>query len=142
MEPFEFFIKEKMVRRGLPNPERAKSLIKDAEMRIKSVLKLKNEEFAKIIFENIYDALRDFCDVLLLLDGFKPYSHKASISYLSKKGFDISIINELDQFRFKRNGSKYYGKEIKSEDAKDIKGFYFKIKDKIEKLIKEKLKNE
>ena len=34
--------------------------------------------------------------------------------------FDIVFISELDQFRYKRNGSKYYGVKINAEDAKAI----------------------
>jgi len=80
--------------------------------------------------------LRDFCDALLALDGFKSYSHQASISYLLEKGFDVSITEELDQFRYKRNGSKYYGEEIIPKDAQQIKEFYNRIKTKINTIIK------
>jgi hypothetical protein len=117
--------------------ELAKSLLIDMNERIEKSMKLDIKEFAKIIFENIYDALRDFCDALLAIKGDKSYSHQASISFLRKKGFGESIINELDLFRYKRNGSKYYVKPITPEDAEEIKDFYKKNKDKFNKYIKD-----
>lgn len=136
MEPFEYFIEKGDVNKVSPNLSRAKSLVKDSETRLKSVNSLKIEDFSKIIFENIYDAIRDLCDAILLLDGYKSYSHEASISYLSKKGFDFSMVSQLDRFRYKRNGSKYYGEQISTEEAKDIKEFYNSIKDKLKSKIK------
>ena len=133
--PFDYFLKMQEVRKTSANLELAKSLIKDMKERINKTNMLDIDVFAKIIFENIYDGLRDFCDSLLALDGFKSYSHQASISYLFKKGFDISVVEELDGFRYKRNGSKYYGEEIGPSDAKEIKDFYNRIKVKINKSV-------
>lgn len=129
------------IRKVSVDEELAKSLIKDMDERIKQSLMLDSKTFAKIIFENFYDALRDFCDSLLALDGFKSYSHQASIVYLLESGFDISVIEEFDQLRYKRNSSKYYGKSVSFEDVEQIKDFYLKNKDKFENiLIKKNLK--
>lgn len=138
MIPFEYYLETKEARKTSKDLELAKSLIKDMEERIKKSLMLDAKIFSKFIFENIYDGLRDFCDALLAINGFKSYSHQASISYLYKEGFDVSIIEEFDQFRQKRNKSKYYGEIISEEDALRIKEFYFSIKDKLKTKIKEK----
>jgi hypothetical protein len=137
MMPFDYFLKNKEVKKTSPNLELAKSLIKDMNERISKANMLDTNMFAKIVFENIYDGLRDFCDALLALDGFKSYSHQASISYLLKKGFDVSVVEELDQLRYKRNGSKYYGEVIDFKDAQQIKEFYNRIKVKIKLIIGE-----
>jgi len=138
MESFDYYLQTKVIRRITPNQERAKSLISDAFSRIKDCENLDLEKFPKLIFENYYDALRDFCDAFLLSDGYKPSgSHEASISYLLKKGFDLSIVNRLDIFRYKRNGSKYYGEKISIEEAKDIKAFYLEINDRLYKISSE-----
>lgn len=136
MKPFEYFLEDKEVRKISKNIELAKSLIKDMEERIQTSLSL-SDKFKKLIFENIYDALRDFCDSLLAKDGFKSYSHQASISYLSKYNFSIVEIQKLDDFRYLRNSSKYYGKPINEDNVKEIKSFYSELKEKINKLIKE-----
>ena len=141
MMQFEYFLKTKEVKRCSPDLELAKSLIKDMKERIEKSLLLDSKIFAKFIFENIYDGLRDFCDALLALSGFKSYSHQASISFLSKEGFDMTLIEEFDQYRYKRNGSKYYGQIITSVDSEEIKKFYTRIKSRIDTIInKNKLK--
>jgi len=137
MKPFESFLNGKEVKKSSVNKILAKALIIDMKTRLKENWDLNEKEKPKTIFENIYEAIRCFCDALLAIDGFKSYSHEASISYLLKKDFDIATVKKLDDFRFKRNGSRYYGRIITSEDVKDIKIFYLKIKEKIKKIIKE-----
>ncbi len=136
MLPFEYFLENREVKKCSKDLDLAKSLIKDMNDRIEKCLMLDIKIFSKFIFENMYDALRDFCDALLALDGFKSYSHQASISYLTKEGFDFSAIEEFDQLRYKRNGSKYYGQVVSEESAKQIKDFYIRIKEKINKILK------
>ncbi len=136
MEIFEYYVEKELVRKASPNKERAKSLISDSEERISKINLLDIENFSKIVFENIYDAIRDLLDALLLLDGWKSYSHEAAIAYLTKKGFDVSVVKELDQYRYKRNGSKYYGEPILPEDSKGIKLFYNSIKGKLYENLK------
>jgi hypothetical protein len=139
METFDYYVEKGEVIKQIPNLKRAKSLLNDAEARLKDVDNLNIEKFPKIIFENVYDAIRDICDAILISEGWKSYSHEASISYLAKKGFDIIVISELDGYRYKRNGSKYYGEKVEVEEAKEIKLFFVKIKDKLYKLL-EKIK--
>jgi pyruvate/2-oxoacid:ferredoxin oxidoreductase alpha subunit len=136
MMPFEYFLNNGEVKNSSKDPELAKSLIKDMQERIEKVEILDIRIFAKIIFENLYDALRDFCDALLALKGYKSYSHQASISFLSSEGFDTPFIEELDQFRYKRNSSKYYGLGISEQESRQIKEFYKMNKGKINKVIK------
>jgi oligoribonuclease NrnB/cAMP/cGMP phosphodiesterase (DHH superfamily) len=137
MENFEYYLKNNKIRKVTKDIILAKSLINDIKIRIKENWDEDINKKPKTIFENIYDSLQDFCNALLSLDGFKSYSHEASISYLQKKGFDIAIIEKFDKLRYIRNGSKYYGRIITSEDAKDIKSFYLKIRERINKLLKE-----
>ena len=84
MKPFEYYLNGTDVKKITPDEELAKSLIKDMHERIDKISKLDIKIFSKIIFENMYDALRDFCDAVLAIDGYKSYSHKASIAYLVK----------------------------------------------------------
>jgi len=136
MKPFESFLNFGEVKKAQKNIVLAKALVNDMKTRIRENWDLDEAKKTKTIFEGIYEAIRCFCDALLSIDGFKSYSHEASISYLLKKNFDIAIVQKLDNFRFKRNGSKYYGRIITLEDVKEIKGFYIKNKEKINKIIK------
>ena len=123
------------MRRGFRDIERAKKLIKDGEERIEGVELIDINKVPKFVFENVYDALRDFLFAILLNEGFKTNSHEAPIAYLLDWGFDVYTVNRLDKFRYKRNGSKYYGEKVLVSEAEDIKMFYFEIKDKLYKLL-------
>ncbi len=140
MKSFEYYLKNKDVRKASGDMQLAKALLKDIAERTRGVLKLDIEDFPKIIFENIYDSLREFSDALLAIDGYKSYSHEASIAFLKKYDFNDAELLALDRFRYKRNGSKYYGKEISKEDAEDIKKFYKEIVKKFDLILKDKLK--
>ncbi len=135
MKPFEYYLRSELVKKSRKDVERARFLIKDANGRIDDLNLIDMEKLPKIFFEYTYDALRDLCDAVLLLDGYKSFSHEASIVYLSKKGFDVATLGKFDRFRYKRNGSKYYGVPITVMDAKDIKEFYLEIKKKLNKIL-------
>jgi hypothetical protein len=124
------------VKKASPDKQLAVSLAKDMEERAYDAMKLDVKTFPKMIFENVYDALRDFCDALLSAEGYKSYSHEGSISFLAQKGFDVAFISALDNFRYKRNGSKYYAKKLSSEDAKSIIDFYNSNKGRISEALK------
>lgn len=138
MKPFEHFIEMGEVRKVTNDTILAKSLVKDMISRIDKSLLLDIQEFSKMVFENMYDALRDFADALLAADGFKSYSHQASFAYLAKYGFDEPSLDILDKFRYKRNSSKYYGQDISEAEANEICGFYNRIKSKINSILKSK----
>lgn len=138
MKPFEYYLKNKNVRKVSINIQLAKSLVDDIAQRTKEMVKLDAKNSPKIIFENIYDSLREFSDAILAIDGFKSYSHEASIAYLKKYNFSDAEISALDRFRYKRNGSKYYGKKIYTEDCEDIEKFYKEIQIKFNLVLKNK----
>ncbi|HLD05983.1 MAG TPA: hypothetical protein VJC16_00425 [Candidatus Nanoarchaeia archaeon] len=139
MREFEFYVQKGDVRRVSVDIALARSLKNDVLERAEKAMKLDAEEYAKMIFEGIYDSLREFCDMLLAADGFKSYSHEASISYLHAYGFTDAEIMALDRFRYKRNGSKYYGKGIDKEETEQIKAFYRSTLQKIKRIMDEKL---
>jgi len=135
MEDFESYLKKNIVRKVFADKQRAKKLVKDGFGRIKDLELLDIEKLPKLVFENIYDAIRDFLYAILLNDGYNTKSHEAPIAYLLTKGFDVYIVNKLDKFRYKRNSSKYYGEEVSIEEAKNIKEFYTDIKYKLNEIL-------
>jgi uncharacterized protein (UPF0332 family) len=136
MRDFEYYLGLKDVRKCSPDRQLAISLANDMNERMNDAARLEASEFPKLVFETFYDALRDFCDALLALEGYKSYSHEGSISFLAKKGFDTAFISALDGFRYKRNGSKYYGAKITFAEAEMIKKFYGENKKKIDDSLK------
>lgn len=143
MKPFEYFIQIKEVKKISPDSELAKSLLSEVKIRIEIALEIKlDEKKARIIFELLYDSIRELTDVILAIDGFKSYSHEANISYLNKfKEFETIELMELNRFRKIRNNSKYYGKPAQLEDAIEIKKAFPKIREKLMKIINNKLNN-
>jgi len=131
MKDFDFYLNEGKVKKQNPDRELAKSLINDAAERAEKVIKLDVKIFSKIIFENMYDALREILDALLAIDGYKSYSHEAPIAYLKKYKIEDSVMVQLDNFRYQRNSSKYYGKDISVDNTMGIIDFYKKYSEKL-----------
>jgi hypothetical protein len=140
MKDFEFYIFKKYVKKTIRDYALAKSLRNEAIERFNKINKLNLDEFNKIIFESIYDSLRKLSDSILLLDGYKSYSHEASITYLSKYNFSFEFLNEFNLFRIKRNDSKYKAKEITIEETKKIINFYKRYNELLINIINKKLK--
>lgn len=139
MIDFEYYLDKGDVKKAKKDIALAKSLMNNLSEREKMVLKYDLKD-ALVIYENLYDCLREMCDALLTLDGYKSYSHQASITYLRKYGFDELFVKKLDNLRFKRNSSKYYGKGLTEDDAKEIKEFYLKYKGRLLNILKQKMK--
>ena len=122
MKDFEYFIKNADVKKQAVDKNLSDSLIKDSKDRLEyaksSVL---SESNAKFIYENVYEALREAADSILVLNGFKSFSHEASISFLQQfDEFSAVEIAEFNRMRIKRNGLKYYGKPCTVADANEV----------------------
>ena len=138
MVDFEYFISKGDVKRQTKDERLANLLIKESFNRLEFVKSLKlNEKNAKYIVENIYDALRDLIEAKLALNGFKSYSHEATILFLKKfPEFKESEIRFMDDLRKTRNGIKYYGKNIELNEAKNVVDFSASILPKLKFFVK------
>jgi hypothetical protein len=139
MQDFEYYNDGKKVKKQSPDRELAASLRNNLVLRSEKCLKLDKKEFAQLIFENLYDSFREICDALLALDGYKSYSHEASIAYLKKYKIEDSVLMQLDGLRFKRNSSKYYGKMLVEEDADEALAFHNKYFNKLLSILDKRL---
>ncbi|MBS1267301.1 MAG: hypothetical protein MAG795_01273 [Candidatus Woesearchaeota archaeon] len=138
MKDFQFYLNERKVKKISKDTELSKSLVDDSNQRIASTKQLVIG-FRKIIFENVYDSIRALLDALLAADGYKSYSHEASIAYLEKYDFEDSTLKLLDNFRYIRNSSKYYGKSISQDSAEHILEFYNEFSARIKEILNNKL---
>ena len=138
MKDFEFHLRQGKVRKVAKDPSLARSLSKNLRSRGEMALALDTKTYAMFVFENLYDCLREICDALLAMDGYKTYSHEAAIAYLRKKGVPDGIVAQIDRYRRRRNASKYYGKTVSAEDAEDIRGFYIKHSPQLLELLEAK----
>ena len=141
VKEFEFFLKKGDVKKQSPDKNLSKATFKESLERLQLAELLWNKVKAKYVLENAYESMREAADAILYQDGYKSYSHEASIAYLRNfPEVSEEKLRQLDRYRVKRNNSKYYGKSPSTEDADEIKKFYGENKDLFKKIIRSKLK--
>ena|SRR3989338_1279610 len=140
VKEFEYFIARRDVKKQAPDVNLSKAAIKESAERLESFKNLSEKISHKYILENAYEAMREAADSLLYMEGFKSFSHEASIAYLAEKGFSGQDIAEFDRFRKIRNGIKYYGEGCEQEDAELALKLAEKIIKKVKNILEEKYK--
>jgi len=135
IKEFRYYIDNNLVRKGSPNIDEAKALIKKAEGRMEFSIKSRqiNEDTASYIFEDIYECLREASQSLMSLKGYKPYSHEAIISFLKEFYFKEYDINSFNRYRILRNKSVYGGEKISVGKCKEALHFLHTFLPKIKK---------
>lgn len=133
MKEFSYFIVSKAVKKQTPDIHLAKATARDSLERLDMAKNILHTQKPKYILENAYEAVRELIDGILYQEGYKSYSHEASIAYLHTLGFSQTDIVTVDRLRKKRNGIKYYGENITPEEAVDALQI-------AERVIKELLK--
>ncbi len=133
MLSWDEYIKQGSIRKTFPNKGVIKSLIQTSDNRIKTFSEISlNEQNSSIIFSNYYDALREICESIALLNGYKIYFHEAIGLFLREILKEDAIFAKFDKFRIIRNGVNYYGNAISLNEAlqyiDDIKRIIDKLK--------------
>ena len=118
MKEFLFFIKENSVKKQSPDINLAKATFKEGMDRLQMAKGILLTQKPKYSLENAYESIREIIDSVLFIEGYKSFSHEASVSYLIEMGFSLSEAMAVDRLRKQRNGIKYYGEEVTKEDAK------------------------
>lgn len=134
MKDFESFIQSGDVKKQSPDANLSDSLAKDSIRRLEYAKSPQlTEENAKYVYENVYESLREAADAVLFLQGYKSFSHEATVAFIQRfDEFTVREISGFDRMRIKRNGMKYYGKSCSADDAKEAIGFAESL---IKKLI-------
>lgn len=135
VKEFEFFLAKGDVKRQSHDENLSKATLKDSIERLELYKALLNKVKPKYVLENVYEAVREAADSILYHEGFKSFSHEASIAYLIKKGFNEADIIEIDRFRKIRNSIKYYGGDCSESDAISSIRLAEKIVSKIRLLL-------
>ena len=142
IKPFGYYLKENLVRKSFPNISMAKSLLLKSEIRLKRVKNEKiNDENSSIVFEDIYEILRESSQSLMEIKGFKPYSHEALVSFLKEyKLISEENANIIDAYRILRNNSVYKAEKVSLQKCVEALGFSKKmlpeIKSKFNEIVK------
>lgn len=142
MKELKEFQKSMIVRKQSPNKERAKSLIAEATQKkeyLDITLKMipKEKWNPNVISDQCYDILMELIRAKMFLDGYNAgNSHEAEVSYMQVLGFDESETKNMDELRYYRNGTKYYGTVLNAEYAEKIIMFLDKMYPKLIKMLK------
>lgn len=139
MKSFDEYILSGDVKKVSPDLGLARSLLASAQNRVAVLTPLPlTESSATVIFENYYEALRELCDAILAVEGFKSYSHIASIVFLKRYAeFSERDLYKLDNARQKRNQAKYYGKQVALQDTYALRAYFRDVTPLLTKVIKE-----
>ena len=113
----------------------ALSLIKTSENKKLSEVQLQLTEVTAASKVSLaYDSLRELLEAVALRNGYKIYNHECYGAFL-KEVLRSSLGVEFDTLRKIRNSVNYYGKQINSEEAKDIIERIYKLRAEIKSKL-------
>lgn len=123
MKEFSHYVENGQVKEKSSAPSEARSLRVQGRERFKHRVKDEDvtEENTTFLFEDAYEALRQYLQSFMAEDGYKPYSHEAVIAYSKEKShLTSSEANKLDQFRKIRNDIRYRGETAQKDRAEEM----------------------
>ncbi len=131
---FDEFIKSGTVRKGTPDIQHSKALVRMSEMHVRFLSgQVINEVSSSTIFVMYYEALREIIEAVAAKEGYKVYSHEAYTAFLERLGDHENAV-KFDRLRKIRNAANYYGKPVDLSETKasaaEIVNMIQKIKDK------------
>lgn len=117
---FENLIKDGFVKRVPIDIVRAKSLIKSSGQALSTAkIILFKEETLKTIFRELYESLREYCEALGYIKGYKFLNHESITNFLDEILGEKEISLRFDRYRKLRNGINYYGNTIEMQTLKE-----------------------
>ncbi len=117
---FEQSINEGYAKKIPPDIIKAKSLFKSSEQAVFTAKKIPFESSAlKSIFRELYEGLREYCEALGYIKGYKFSSHEVITYFLEDVLKKPQISAKFDRYRKLRNGINYYGNDISEETVKE-----------------------
>ena len=116
---FENSLREGKVKKVTPNKIRASSLFKSSIQAIETakVIQL-NTDTSKTILREFYEGLREYCEAIGYLDGYKFLDHESIGFFIRDILKEQSLFKRFDRYRKLRNGINYYGEDIDIETLK------------------------
>jgi len=117
---FKTCIKEGKVRKISIDTIRAKSVMFSSEQAVSTAKEIfLKENSLKTILRELYEGLREYCEALGYLTGYKFLDHTSIVYFLKDILKEESISLKFDRYRRLRNGINYYGREINIQTVKE-----------------------
>ena len=111
---------------------RARSLMKSANDTILTIKEMPLKEYNyKTIIRELYESLRQYCEAIGYLHGYKFFSHEVIAHFLKEIVKEEKISLVFDRYRKIRNGINYYGRDVSKETVEKAR---VEIPQTIEKL--------
>jgi hypothetical protein len=117
---FENSLREGKAKRIIPNKMRASSLFSSSLQAVETakIIQL-NQNTSKSILRELYEGLREYCEAIGFLEGYKFLDHESITYFLRDILKEEPISKKFDRYRKLRNGINYYGDDINIETVKE-----------------------
>lgn len=117
---FENSLKDGKAKRVAPNSLRASSLFDSSIQAIETAKAIQlNPNTLKSILRESYEGLREYCEAIGYLRGYKFLDHESIGYFLNEILNESSLSAKFDRYRKLRNGINYYGEDIDIETVKE-----------------------
>jgi uncharacterized protein (UPF0332 family) len=121
LKPLKFYIESGLVRQGSKDPGESKAMIARASKRLEYVrLQPITEDNALFLFEDIYEIMRECVHGLMAANGYKPYSHEATVAFLDehyRSYFGEKLVEAFNRYRIIRNNIMYRANFVSKDEA-------------------------
>ena len=121
MKSLKFYIESGLVRQGSKDPSEAKAMIARASRTLEYVKSQSiTENNASFLFEDTYEVMRECTHGLMAANGYKPYSHEATVAFLDeyyKSYFGEKLVEAFNRYRIIRNNIMYRANSVSKEDT-------------------------
>lgn len=120
MTRFKQSIEQGYAKLILPDRIKAKSLVKSADEAVYSAKKIPFESHTlKSIIRELYEGLRQFCEAIGYIKGYKFLSHEAITYFVEEILNEPKLSAKFDRYRKIRNGINYYGDDVSEDTVKE-----------------------
>lgn len=117
---FKRSLNEGFAKKVRPDIFKAKSLIKASQEAIATANKIPKEaETYKSIIRELYEGLRQYCEAIGFIKGYKFLSHETITYFIDEILGEVTASSKFDKYRKIRNGINYYGNDVSPETVND-----------------------
>ena len=121
MKPFKYYVEAGMVRQGFKDKNTAKTIIARAAKRLEYIRSQEiNQDTAPFIFEDVYEVMRECLHGLMIAEGYKPFSHEATVAFVNDNYMDFfgeKSVKGFDRYRIIRNDIMYRANSASMEET-------------------------
>ena len=134
---FENSLNDGKAKKVMPASIRASSLFKSSIQAIETAKAIQlNPNTLKSVLRELYEGLREYCEAIGYLRGYKFLDHESVGYFLRDILKEQSVSMKFDRYRRLRNGINYYGEDINIETVKEAVIEIPEIVKKLEKYSK------